>query len=76
MYVALDTRQNATNVSPVAISTSGSSSTPPAAGAASTSTFLTHWRGRAAFTRPAAMAPGRRSGDVVVVTSHTSVAYG
>ncbi len=41
---------NATNAASVRTSTSGSSSSPAAMGAASTSTFLIHWRGRHALS--------------------------
>src|SRR3954468_23859377 len=58
MYVALETRQKATNAPMALHTTSPWPSTPPAAGAANTSRFFTHWRGRAARSSAAASGGG------------------
>ena len=47
-----DARQNATNATAASARTPLLATTPAAKGAASTSTFFTHCRGRAARTRP------------------------
>src|SRR5581483_973041 len=64
-------RQNATNASPTLIHTEACTRSALASGAATTSTFFTHWRGRAALsspdpvpTRPPAPAAGAPAGTV------------
>ncbi|GES12389.1 hypothetical protein Amac_059860 [Acrocarpospora macrocephala] len=66
-YTADAAQQNATKATPVP------ASVPPsyrsaASGAAATSTFFTHWRGRAVRTRPPSLVDGATGAVLVMLT--------